>query len=107
VAPAAAERLFHFIVKAVDGAPLRRGVGAPVLMHEPPIGIGTHHVDIGASSEIVRVPRAHLEIDGHRRGPVDQVMAVTRAFWKRSAITRVQNSLAEILNEHQLTFKQI
>src|SRR4029077_19275962 len=48
-----------------DGAPLRRGVGAPVLMHEPPIGIGTHHVDIGASSEIVRVPRAHLEIDGH------------------------------------------
>jgi hypothetical protein len=76
-------------------------------MHEPPIGIGTHHVDIGASSEVVRVPRAHLEIDGHRRGPVDQVMAVTRAFRKRSAIARVQNSLAAILDEHQLTFQQI
>jgi hypothetical protein len=30
-------------------------------------------------------------------------MAVTRAFRKRSAIARVQNSLAAILDEHQLT----
>jgi hypothetical protein len=76
-------------------------------MHEPPVGIGTHHVDIGASSEVVRVPRAHLEIDGHRRGPVDQVMTVACAFRKRSAIAWVQCSLAAIFDEHQLAFKQI
>jgi hypothetical protein len=34
-------------------------------------------------------------------------MAVARAFWKRSAIARVQYSLAAIFDEHQLAFKQI
>jgi hypothetical protein len=76
-------------------------------MHEPPVGIGTHHVDIRASSEVVWVPRAYLKINGHCRGPVDKVMAVARAFWKRSAIARVQGSLAAIFDEHQLAFKQI
>jgi hypothetical protein len=55
-------------------------------MHEPPVGIGTHHVDIGASSEVVRIPRAHLKIDGHRGGLVDEVMAIAGTFRKRGAI---------------------
>src|SRR5277367_5248838 len=91
---------------ATKRAPLRRGIGPAVLMHEPPVGIGTHHVDIGASSEVVRVPRAHLEIDGHSSGSVNQVMAVACAFRKRSAIARVQYGLATIFDEHQLAFKQ-
>src|ERR1700733_14605198 len=81
--------------------PNLRSVGPAVFMHEPAVGIGTHHVDIGASSEVLRVPRAHFDIHGHCRGPVDQVMAVARAFWKRSAIARVQYSLAVIFDEHQ------
>jgi hypothetical protein len=86
-------------------APLRRGVGQAVFMHEPPVGIGTHHVDIGASSQIVRVPRAYLEIYGHRRRPVDQVMAVACAFRKSSAIARVQCSLAAFFDEYQLALR--
>jgi hypothetical protein len=58
-------------------------------MHEPSFGIGTHHVDIGAASKIERVSRAHLEVDSHRGGPVDQVMAIADALRKRGAIARV------------------
>ena len=57
-------------------------------MHEPPVGIGTHHVDIGANSEVVRIPRAHLKIDGNRGGLVDQVMAIAGALRKHGAIAR-------------------
>ena len=63
-------------------------MGRAILVHEPPVCIGTHHVDIGASSEVVRIPRAHLEIDGHRGELVDQVLVIAGALRKRGAIAR-------------------
>jgi hypothetical protein len=57
-------------------------------MHEPPVGIGTHHVDIGASSEVVRIPRGYLEIDSRRGRLADQVMAIAGALRKPGAIAR-------------------
>jgi len=86
---------------------LGRRIRHAVLMHKPPVGTGTHHVDIGAGGEVVRVARAHLQIDGHRGGLVDQVMAIVGAFWKCRAITRPQNRLAVVFNERQFAFKQI
>jgi hypothetical protein len=76
-------------------------------MHKPPIGIGVRHVDVGASREIERVPRADLKIDGHRTRPVDQVMAVARTFRECSAIASEQWSFAAIFDEHQFALQKI
>src|SRR3981081_2364078 len=45
----------HRRMAGANCSPLRRGIGRAILMHKPPVGIGTHHVDIGASREVVRV----------------------------------------------------
>ena len=55
-------------------------------MHAAAIGVRTHHVDVdvdvdvGAGGEVVRMARAHFQLDGHRGRPVDQVVAVAGAF---------------------------
>src|ERR1700733_792099 len=88
-------------------ASLGLGIGPAILVHEPAVSVGTHHVDIGASGEIVRVARAHFQVDGHRGGFVNQVMAVAGAFRKRRAIACAQHRLATVFDERQLALKQI
>jgi hypothetical protein len=65
-------------------------------MDKSPVGIRTHHVDVGTSSEIERVSGADLKVDGCRNGPVDQVMAVACTFRERRAISGAQH--AEVAN---------
>jgi hypothetical protein len=36
-------------------APLRLGIARSILVHEPAVGVGTHHIDIGAGGEVTRV----------------------------------------------------
>jgi hypothetical protein len=84
---------------------LWRRVRAAVLVHEAPIGTGTHHVDIRACGEIVRTSRPYLKIDGNLGGPVYEVVAVASALWKRRTISRAQYRLAIIFEKDQLAFQ--
>jgi hypothetical protein len=76
-------------------------------VHEPAVGVGTHHIDIGAGGEVVRVARAHLQIDGHRGGFVDQVMAVAGAFRKRRTFSCVQRRLAAVFDQRHFAFEHM
>src|SRR3954447_9405980 len=69
------------------GAALGLGIGRSILVHETAVGVGAHHVDVGADGNVVGRARADFEINRHRARFVDQVMAVAGAFRKGRAIT--------------------
>lgn len=87
---------------------LCRGIlGGAVLVHKQPIGVGTHHVNIGARGVVLRVARSHFRINRHGGRFVNQVLTILGTFRKRRAIASVQYCLFAIFDQYQLAFKQI
>jgi hypothetical protein len=86
---------------------LCRRIGRAVLVHKQPIGVGTHHVNIGARGEVLWVARSHFQINRHGGRFVNQVLTIFGTFRKRRAIASVQYRLVAIFDQRQLAFKQI
>ena len=57
-------------------------IGCAVLAHERAVGVGAHHLNVGAGGNVGGRARPDLEIDGHRPRFIDHVMAVAGAFAK-------------------------
>ena len=76
-------------------------------MHESAVGVGTHHIDIGAGCEVVRIARTYLQINGHRRGLVNQVVPIAGTLRKRRTIAGVQRCFAAVFYECEFAFKNI
>src|ERR1700722_14413469 len=103
LAPSAENRVW----RAPDGDDLRPGIGRAILVHEPAVGVGAHHVDVGASGDVRGMLRADFEVDRHRAGSVVLAMAVAGAFRKGRAIAGPQHRLATIFDQRQLAFEHI
>src|SRR6185503_360184 len=82
-------------------------IGRAILVHEPAVGVGAHHVDIGARGDVARIARADLQINGSRGGFVDQMMAVSGALRKGRAIAGTQQRFAAVLDQRHFTFENI
>ena len=80
----------------------RLGIRRTVLVREAAVGIGAHHVDVGAGGDVGGLARAAFEIDGDRAGAVDHVMAVAGVFRKSGEIAGAQQRLVLILDQRQL-----
>ena len=71
------------------------------------LGVGAHHVDVGAGGNVGELARTDFEINRHRARSVDHVMAVTGVFWKGRAIAGPQNHLAAIFDQRQFAFEHV
>ena len=76
-------------------------------MHEPPVRVGTHHVDVGACGHVFGRAGADFEINRHRARFVDHVMTVAGAFGEGRAVTGAQDRLAPILDQRQFAFEHV
>jgi hypothetical protein len=81
------------------GEPLQLEIGRAILVHEPTVGVGAHHVDVGTGGKILRLTRTNFEINRRRTGSVDHVMAIAGAFWKGRAVAGAQYRLTAVLDQ--------
>src|SRR5690349_17993145 len=72
-------------------------IRSSILVHKPSILVRTHHVDVGAGREIVRIARADFEVYRHGRGAVLQVMPVATRLGKRRTVASSQDGLSSVL----------
>lgn len=71
-------------------------MGRTILMCEPAVGVGAHHIDAGSDGDLAGQARADFEIGRPRARPVDHVIAVSGHLRKRRAIAGAQLSLTII-----------
>src|SRR6185369_7243073 len=88
---------------ATDG--LKVSVRRTVLVREAAVGVGAHHIYVGADGDVVRCARTHFEIDRHRARSVDHVMTVAGVLGKGGAIAGAQYGFATVLDQRQLTLE--
>ena len=79
----------------------------PILMDKSPISVGTHHVNVRACGQVIRVARADLQIDRDRGASVLQVVTVSARLGEGGAIACAQHGFPLVLDQRQLSLKDV
>jgi len=80
-------------------------VRCSVLVNERSVTVRTHHVDVGAGRQIVRVAGAYFQVDRQGRPPVLEVMSVAAAHGEGRVVSCAKHGLRVVLDECQLAIK--